>query len=130
MPSHLFRHDRIEKVIENLEFQMFYVYFLILFLDSEINFRKNFGTITKVFLQHQLWIINYYVKKFIINLSNQNKRVWFCCLQDKMWIRIQKWTIFVMSSHVFVLITEIFWFFDFLTKQLTIHNWQCRKTTV
>ena len=33
----------------------------------------------------------------------------FCCLQDKKWIKMPKWTIFVMSSDVFVLITENFW---------------------
>ena len=32
----------------------------------------------------------------------------FCCLQDKTWIKMPKWTIFVISSQVFVLITEIF----------------------
>ena len=43
------------------------------------------------------------------NLSNHNKRLCFCCLQDKTWIKMPKWTIFLISSKVFVLITEIFW---------------------
>ena len=29
--------------------------------------------------------------------------------QDKMWIKVPKWTLFITSSQVFVLITEIFW---------------------
>ena len=43
------------------------------------------------------------------NLSNNNKYLRFCCLQDKMWIKMPNWTIFLISSKVFVLITEIFW---------------------
>ena len=31
------------------------------------------------------------------NLSNQNKHSCFCCLQDKMWIIIPKWTFFEVS---------------------------------
>ena len=42
-------------------------------------------------------------------LSNQNKHLSFCCLPDKTWIKMPKWNIFVTSSQVFVLITEIFW---------------------
>ena len=33
----------------------------------------------------------------------------FFGLQDKTWIKMPKWTIFLISSKVFVLITEIFW---------------------
>ena len=33
----------------------------------------------------------------------------FCCLQDKTWVKMPKWTISLMSSKEFVLITEIFW---------------------
>ena len=33
----------------------------------------------------------------------------FCCLQNKTWIKMPNWTIFLISSKVFVLITEIFW---------------------
>ena len=43
------------------------------------------------------------------NLSNHNKHLCFCCLQDKTWIKMPKWNIFLISSKVFVLITEIFW---------------------
>ena len=35
------------------------------------------------------------------NLSNQNKHFCFCCLQEKTWIKMQKWTIFVISSDCF-----------------------------
>ena len=31
------------------------------------------------------------------NLSNENKHCCFCCLQDKTWIKMPKWTIFVIS---------------------------------
>ena len=31
------------------------------------------------------------------NPSNQNKHLCFCCLQDKTWIEMPKWTIFVLS---------------------------------
>ena len=64
---------------------------------------------SRVFLLCQLWIVNYYIKNTSNNLSNENKYWWFFCLQDKMWIKMPKWTIFVMSSDVFVLITENFW---------------------
>ena len=50
------------------------------------------------------------------NLSNHNKHLCFCtvfssfcCLQDKTWIKMPKWTIFLISSKQFVLITENFW---------------------
>ena len=43
------------------------------------------------------------------NLSNDNKYLYFCCLQDKTWIKMPKWTIFLVSSKMFVLITDIFW---------------------
>ena len=43
------------------------------------------------------------------NLSNHKKHLCFCCLLDKTWIKMPKWTIFLISSKVFVLITEIFW---------------------
>ena len=33
----------------------------------------------------------------------------FCWIQDKTWIKMPKWTIFLISSEVFVLITESFW---------------------
>ena len=48
-------------------------------------------------------------KKLSKNFSNQNKHFCFCCLQDKTWIQMPKRTIFVISSQVFLLITEIFW---------------------
>ena len=54
------------------------------------------------FLRRQLMIANYHIKKFI-----RNSQQYF--LQDKMWIEMPKWTIFFMSSDVFVLITENFW---------------------
>ena len=43
------------------------------------------------------------------NLSNRNKHFCFCCLQAKMWIKMTKWTIFMILSQVLVCITEIFW---------------------
>ena len=33
----------------------------------------------------------------------------FCCLQDKTWIKMPKWTIFSISSEEIVLIAENFW---------------------
>ena len=33
----------------------------------------------------------------------------FLCLQDKIWIKMPKWNIFLISSEVFDLITENFW---------------------
>ena len=33
----------------------------------------------------------------------------FCCLQDKTRIKMLKWTILLISTKVYVLITEIFW---------------------
>ena len=48
-------------------------------------------------------------KSWSENLSNHNKHLCFRRLQDKVWIKIPKWTIFLISSRVFVLITEIFW---------------------
>ena len=56
------------------------------------------------------------------NLSNHKKHLCFCCLQDKTWIKMPKWTIFLISSKVFVLITEIFWW------TFWCNNWRCRKT--
>ena len=41
-----------------------------------------------IFLQRQKRIIKYYVKKFVKNLSNENKHWRFCCLQDKTWIKM------------------------------------------
>ena len=43
------------------------------------------------------------------NLSNHNKYLCFCCLQDKMWMKMPKWTVFLISSEKFVMITENFW---------------------
>ena len=50
------------------------------------------------------------------NQSSQNKCLCFCCLQDKTWIKMPKWTIFDTSVYVFV--TEI----TYLTK-IWRNNW-------
>ena len=42
-------------------------------------------------------------------LSNHNKHLWLLCFQYKMWIKMPKWTIFLIPSKVFALITENFW---------------------
>ena len=39
---------------------------------------------SRVFLLDQLWIVNYYLKRYSNNLSIENKHSCFCCLQDKM----------------------------------------------
>ena len=61
-------------------------------------------------------------KKLSNNLSNQNKHLCFCCLQDKMWIKMPKWTIFVIS---FLWKCRMFCFdyWDYLTN-FWCNNWQ------
>jgi hypothetical protein len=66
------------------------------------------GFIAGVFYNVKNWSSFITSKNSSENLSNHNKHLCFCCLQDKTWIKMTKWTIFLIPSKVFVLITEIF----------------------
>ena len=56
------------------------------------------------------------LQKISVIITNTNHRYKHFCFQDKTWIKMPNWTIFLISSKVsnskskeFVLITEIFW---------------------
>ena len=75
-----------------------------------------FNSLAEVFYSANYWSPIITSKNSSENLSNHNKHLCFCtvfssfcCLQDKTWIKMPKWTIFLISSKEFVLITEIFW---------------------
>ena len=56
------------------------------FIFKKVQIKKNYNLIilrnlSRVFLKHQLWIVNYYVKSSSKNLSNQNKHFCFCNIQ-------------------------------------------------
>ena len=73
-------------------------------------------------MDFQLWIVNYYIKKFAKNLRNQNNLFFCCCLQHKTWITMPKWTIFVISflwKHEYF----CFHYWDYLTN-FWCNNWQ------
>ena len=65
-----------------------------------------------IFLRRQILMSKSTSKSWSENLSIRNKHLWtvprFCFLQDKTWIKMPKWTIFLISSKKFVLIAEIF----------------------
>ena len=66
-------------------------------------------TIVEVFYGNNYWSPIITSKNSSEILSYHNKQLCFICFQDKMWIKMPKWTIFLISSEVFVLITESFW---------------------
>ena len=81
---------------------------------------------SRVFLLRQLWIVNYYVKNWSNHLSNENiplpKHCCFCCLQDKTWIKMPKWTRFetlFLWKHQFF----CFHYWYYLTK-FWRNNWR------
>ena len=73
----------------------------------------------RVFLLHQLWIVNYSVKSSSNNLSNENINTG---VSDKTWIKMPKLTIFEISflwKHQFL----CFHYWDYLTN-FWHNNWQ------
>ena len=63
---------------------------------------QNYQIKSAVFLLRQKWIVNFHVKKFVKDLSNENKQWCFCCLQDKTWIKMP-----ILWKHFSI--TEILW---------------------
>ena len=70
---------------------------------------SQYASLAEVFYGAIYWSPIITSKNWSEFLSNQNKHLCFFCFQDKLWINMPKWTIFLISSEEFVLITENFW---------------------
>ena len=80
-------------------------------------------TIAGVFYNVKNWLSFITSKSSSENLSNHNKHLSFCCLQDKTWIKNAK------MNYFFNIITSVYFdYWDFLTDvKMTIRFWRCKR---